>query len=577
MLSEIIDSFKRVFKDNLDEAILGSYVPTDGTYIFLKEDEHNNLKVIQKEEIKLNKKTKDVDRTINNFSLLAKADYYSKLTDMNKPIDSKKIIHSNNYLSFFVKKESLKNGKLTNEIIENYYNVLLNPISKYEKKSKAKELYIEIERELGEVNKDRIFKIKEWIKENIYKVEEDIEKKDYLKIFFIYDEDDFIKESKRYLIPNIYNNNDFNIKVDNEILGLPNDNMGLNSKKPYLENKTRKVKIPHLITQEEALFQKKVFDYLLNQSAQGFYNIYIGDDIVPLKDNETLNRDFNGYYIRLKKGKEAEIHNFDVISKYSPMLRHPFGFINVLGINYEKLYLNKKINWEYGFIDTRKEMQELINSIIFNNYLKTNYFSEDISIKENILKRSILLSRAKLFDWFYKGNDYNIWPLLNKVSRDLMKSSIESGYSIKAMNQFNLRYSLKLYFEGGEEKMADILSKVKNDLREKIEVRDSSISNDNEYFFAIGQLANFFITRSKGKNKPLSLANPIINAKKDNIIKEKLKSLYKKYNYDINSSFIKFKNMYYMVLAYQVEGKINEDLIIAGYLSSSLLFEKKED
>lgn len=577
MLPEVINSFKKVFNDDLDEAILGSYVPADGAYILVKEDENGNFNIIQREEIKLDKKTRDVDRTINNFNLLVKYDYYSKLIDMNKPIDSKKIIHSNNYLSFVIKRESLKNKKLTNEIIDNYYNILLNPILKYEKKIKSKELYIKVNEEIGEVDNNRIVKIKNWIKNNIYTIDDNLEKKDYIKIFFLYDENDFIKEGKRYLIPNIFNNNDFNIKIQDGILGLPNDNMGLNSKKPYLENKTRKIKTPYLITQEEALFQKKVFDYLLNQSAQGVYNIYIGDKIIPLKDNMQLDSDFNGYYIRLKKGKEAEIHSFDIISNYKPTLRNPFEFINILDSNYEVLYLNKKLNWEYGFLSKRSEMQELVNNIMFNNYLKTNYFSEDISIKENVLKRSILLSRGKLFDWFYKGNDYNLWPLLNKVSKELMKSSIDNGYFVKAMNQFNLRHSLKSYFEGGEEKMADILSNVKINLREKIGMKDSSISNDNEYFFAVGQLANFFISRSKGKNKPLSLANPIINAKKDKIIKEKLKSLYKKYNYDINSSFVKFKNMYYMVLAYEVEETINEDLIIAGYLSSSLLFEKKED
>ena len=34
-------------------------------------------------------------------------DYYSKLIDMNKPIEKKKIIHSNNYYAFFIKKRKL--------------------------------------------------------------------------------------------------------------------------------------------------------------------------------------------------------------------------------------------------------------------------------------------------------------------------------------------------------------------------------------------------------------------------------------------------------------------------------------
>lgn len=42
---------------------------------------------------------------------------------MNKPMDSKKVIHSNNYLAFAVKKESIT-SKLTETIIDNYYDTL---------------------------------------------------------------------------------------------------------------------------------------------------------------------------------------------------------------------------------------------------------------------------------------------------------------------------------------------------------------------------------------------------------------------------------------------------------------------
>lgn len=128
--------------------------------------------------------------------------------------------------------------------------------------------------------------------------------------------------------------------------------------------------------------------------------------------------------------------------------------------------------------------------------------------------------------------------------------------------------------------MADILMSVRNSLRSKINEKDtSSIDNDNEYWFAVGQLASYFISLSKGKNKVHSLANPIINAKTNNRIKEELRKLYKKYNYIIDVRNKKFNNLFAMVFAYKPEGKVEEDLIIAGYLYSNLIYEKsvKED
>ncbi|MBT9831932.1 hypothetical protein [Clostridium baratii] len=578
MLKQIIDIIKENHIDTFEQAILDQYVPTDGTYIIVEEDENGNLHETCREDIIMDTKLKTIDRTINNFDLICELDYNSKLIDMNKPIDSKKIIHSNNYLSFFVKKETL-GSKLTEEIIDNYYNTLENPLLKYTKK-KAKELYLDLEKELGKVDKEKLTKIKNWIKENIFNLSIDISKKNYLKIFFLYSKDDFYTEGKRYLMPNIYNNNDFNIKSEDLIMGLPNNNMGLNAKKPYLENKTRKTKIPYLIDLEEALLQKKLFDYFLNLASIGKYNLYIGKEIFALKDGEILNEKFNGIYVRLKKGKEAEIQNVDIISDFNPKLNKKFEFKNVLNADYEILYKNKKEDVEeYGIKGKIEELQSLVDIILFNRSLIRNYFSEEISIKDIKLKRALLMSRDKLSEWFYKGNSNNVWNVLNKAIDLVIRDSLEKGYYPKAMNQFNLKYSLKEYLKREEENMADVILNIKDTLRNKVFSKDENkIDSDKEYFFAVGQLTSFLLSKSKGKNKPLSLANPIINAKNDEIIKTKLRQLFVKYNYDMDQDKdLRFKNLYSMIIGYEVEDKINTDLIIAGYLNSNLIYEKKEN
>lgn len=568
MLSQALEIFKKQYESQGDAMILSGYIPADGAYVIVN-PVGDGFEVEEIVNIKLNSKTKEVDRTNRFFEFICKADYNSKLLDMNKPIDGKKIIHSNNYLSFFIKKESLTNGKLTDEIIDNYYKVLEEPLLKYSK-PKAVELYEAIEKEIGKPDKERIFKIKEWIKGNIFKILEDNLGKDYLKVFFKYEDKEFEKEGKRYFIPNIYNSTDFNVKIGEEINGLPNDNMGLNAKKPYLENKTRKAKVPYLITQEEVLYQKRFFDYLMNQAAAGKSNIYIGKDIKSLKNDELPEKDFSGMYFRIKKGKEVEIHDFEVIPRYTPNLRKPFEYRNVLNAD------NKLLKQQYDTFSDKKTMQNIINEVLFSNFLIGNYFTEakDLSITDDSLKSNLLISRTALFNWFYKNNENNIGYLLDKVSLALIKGSIKNGYGVRAIKQFNLRASLNKYFQGGEE-MADSILNVKENLRNKISIGgDSAIENDKEYFFAVGQLVSFFLSKSKGKKKPLSLANPFINAKKDEMIKEKLKALFKKYNYDIQDYNFKFKNMYSMVMGYEVNDKINDDMIIAGYLHGNLLYEK---
>lgn len=57
---------------------------------------------------------------------------------MDKPQDPKKVIHSNSYLSFWVKQDSLDNGKLDMQAIDRYYDVLKNPRAKYKNVQDAK-------------------------------------------------------------------------------------------------------------------------------------------------------------------------------------------------------------------------------------------------------------------------------------------------------------------------------------------------------------------------------------------------------------------------------------------------------
>lgn len=126
--------------------------------------------------------------------------------------------------------------------------------------------------------------------------------------------------------------------------------------------------------------------------------------------------------------------------------------------------------------------------------------------------------------------------------------------------------------------MADTINQIRSDIREKINDSDTRyISSDKEYYFAVGQLVNYFLSRSKGKNKPQSLVNPFINSKNNKLIKEKLLALYKKYNYDIETQSKRFNNLYSMVLGYETISEVDQNMIIAGYLNTSLIYEKNEE
>ena len=161
---------------------------------------------------------------------------------------------------------------------------------------------------------------------------------------------------------------------------------------------------------------------------------------------------------------------------------------------------------------------------------------------------------------------------------NLIENSICNGYILRAKEQFNLRESIIKYF-GGVENMGDILKNLSDKLREKISSNPrGEIDKDEEYYFAVGQLVSYLISKNKSNKKMHSLINPILNCSTDEKLKDELRKLFTKYNYDIWKKDKRFNNLYGMVIGYVPEKDgIIKDILIGGYLYSNLLYEKDKE
>lgn len=577
MLKDCLEIFKRQTErvkakgKGEDALILDSYIPADGCYILVDSDGT----VMCQMDLKFNKKTKQMEGVSERYyGKVCFFDYHSQLVSMDKPIDPKKVIHSNNYLSFWVKQESLSNGKLNQKAIDRYFDVLENPEKKYSK-PKDRQMYEYIASQIDDVDQDKLEWCRSWIKKHIFNLEEldiSLSGKNYLKIFFVADEEKYIQEEQRYLITKIFNKNDYNQKIQGKIWGLPNDNLGMNQKKPYMAHKTRKTELPYMITAEDVVLQKKFFDYLYNQASAGKVNVYLDPEkgeIRAFSKDEKMQKDFSGYYLYIQKGKEVQIMHQDIIVDYRFHLRKHFSYVNV----FEKETENELYK-DYGTIG---ELENLLNEILFSKWLTTNYFTpvDDLQISGEIA-RNLICSRDAVFAWLYKNETQNIAGTLEKVCMNLIKDSIKNGFIPKAIKQFNLKISLKKYFAGGEQMGTDYET-IRKELRRKIQSKETeTIVSDEEYFYAVGQLVNYFISLSKTKDKKHSLANPFFNIKNDQALKDKLRQYFMKYNYQLNFSGSWFNNLYAMICNYTKASKIDQDSMIAGYINNNILYQKKD-
>ena len=574
MIDEALEVFRKIYDKEEEKLVVNKHIPKDGTYILVN---IKSGKIIEKLNISYDKKAKKVDGEFNQYYSYFKAfDYYSNLVDMNKPMDPKKTIHSNQIYSFFIKKDSIRENKLTKAIIEGYKKNLLNPEEKYNSKE-AKELYKNIAEKLSKIEKNIVEDIFLWIEDNVNEnLLDNDNKKDYLKIFFVEDNLDkslelFRNEHKRYLIPNIFNSNDYNRRIGETIYGLSNNNMGLNSKKAFLENKTRRVSTPYLVNTDEILLQYAFYNYLLPEVKQGNYFIYfLENEIIPRTYKEGCP---NGakYLLNASYSKDVDIKNFNVISKNSS---------EEISINFKEILHQKKKDTdeiEYGNLNKEKMMNN-INKILFYNSLLGNFLLNDgdLDIKDIEIKKLLMKYRNAFYKWFYLNDETEGKRNIKKIYLDAVMVAIGNGYFFKASQQLDFGFCLEKYFYGKSELMEEIMNVKEVFLNHTLSEEDWEFSNDEEYFFGVGQILAYINYMRNSKAKSLNFIKQLTFIKNPTILKEKIKKIVISYSHIFETKNKKINRTISNISLYQPK-EIRIDILLAGFTADIIFFKKREE
>ena len=573
MINEALEVFKKIYDKEGEELVVSKHIPKDGTYILVNIESE---KIINKLNIAYDKKNKKIDGELNQYySYIRAFDYYSNLVDMNKPMDSKKTIHSNQIYSFFIKKDSIRENKLTKSIIEGYKKNLLNPEEKYNSKE-AKELYKNIANKLPEIEKDTVEKIFSWIETNVNEDLLEDNKKDYLKIFFVESDLDislklFKNEHKRYLIPNIFNSNDYNKKIEETIYGLSNNNMGLNAKKTFLENKTRKISTPYLVDTEEILLQYAFYNYLLPEVKQGNYFIYFTENEIIPKTYKDAYPNGARYLLNATYSKDVDIKNFNIISKSDSQ---------EISINFREILHQKRKDSdeiEYGNLNREKIMNN-INKILFYNSLLGNFLASDgdLDIKDIEIKKLLMKYRNAFYKWFYLNDETEVKKSIKKIYLDAVMVAIENGHLFKANQQLDLGFCLEEYFYKKSELMEEIMNIKEIFLNHTLSEEGWEFLNDEEYFFAVGQVLAYINYMRNSKAKSLNFIKQLTFIKNPTILKEKIKKIIISYSHIFETKNKKINRTISNISLYQPK-EIKIDILLAGFTADIVFFKKREE
>lgn len=561
MIYDILEIFKKEYEKSGDALILGSYSLKDGLYVKINKDK--TIEFFESKTIKKEKLFTNLDGIQNSDmkEWFIQRDYCSNIIETAKSYDAPiKSIHNNNYLTLFMKTDKFLDVNIEHLKSKLFLTVLnfKNFINKNDKEIICgyKDRINIFSRKKDVVKKYQIIKNElEKIKQKV----KDLDVKNYIKIFFDEEIRLYKQESEIYLSLKIFNKNEYNQKITNSIYGLSNSNMGLNSKKPFLENKTRKSNIPFMIQNEDALMLKKFFDWLKVQ---------------PYNQDRTLDKEH--FFIQKQSNNdEAEITDFDYIPTKKDDVNKYFSSIYVK--NYLELEdKDKKLISDYE-IKELWQLEEKVDELFYNGQLKYNYYKDckDIKVSDFLskeLQSIIFITRYAMINYFKKYDNREFLNIIKKYGTQFVINHYMNEKVFKAKETMNLKLSLK-----GED--MDIKQELQN-LKNMLETEAYEQLKKDEYLFLAGQWAAYLLSLSKAdnKNKTLALAEQYFKAKYISKIQNILNNDLEKFKYEIRLSNSWALKTVALLKAYGEDSKLtvkDKDRFLVGFMAKNTFYEKR--
>lgn len=614
MQKDLIYHYGKYFEN--DKVVLDSYSLDSGVYVKIaKNGDITKILEIDKKSYENLKGSKD-------YEWFKEKDFYSNMLDMNKSISTEvkeekgyktaKKLMSNNYLTLFFKNNIIKELceqekealplNIFKKVIQQYYNSLETFGNNEEKLMKTIEI--------SELPNDVIIECKNIYLNNIEKIiqeliNKNIKKGTRIKLFIEDSKENYEKSSLKYYALKIFNANTYNKFLGNELYGANNYNFSMNSKKPYYELKTTTYKVPSRITLKEIKTIRNMYIWLIKNVSlfkeQSISTEYTFDyDLKNEKDSEKF------FLLKcINDNGNLVIDNFEYIPKYTSEMKDIIfkNRINSIKLkDFEQKITNSKDlevflskNWFVNCLQSGYHDYKSVTSLRIDSYYKnfiiqySRYFYEffyklnDKPLKQNIDKIGITMTKEILLNEItstecMKFKRINS-PIKSEESDDIQDEKTKFLTLYNSTKSLNIYLTLKEYLnEKGGENVEHKIDRLKENMR-NVMYKGEHIKTDEDFYFIVGQVSYYLNSHSKASRLTLDIIEPILNAGKIEVIKKELNFLRKRYGHEIRiRNNIRFRTTFPEILAYEPKEDIksNEDVLLIGFLTDNLFFEKKE-
>lgn len=443
---------------------------------------------------------------------------------------------------------------------------------------------------------------------------DEVKDKEYIILYLDEAIEKYRQINEWYLSDKLFNTNEFNVMVGDEIYGTSDFLNGFPMKKPFLSHQSAVFDIAGRISGKMARnlyhFQEIMSRNILPRPLPLFvYREELQTEELAIFSKYLSEGKKIGYQeiIRdLYKSHKEDIGDYYLLYYYGNTV---FDFDFVSRFRYELKQGDKKY-WEikdYFQVDLGKkilhvfDLEDKVLRVIFNNSLITQTKAGDIQRKyfdeldpkyckseNNYLL--VLKYRKAFYDYIYKSrtqavtrlmfDDILLSGILEDIRLDMVKEN-QHSQRWSVLSKMNIWFSLAENFDIPFKTTDTMASKLKKQraFMAALSKGEAELENDEQYAFAVGQVIYYLLHKSKTTDKSYNRLEPFlqqVHASQLNKAIARLFYMYKHENFSEN-----FSHPFASVMAYQTEANMREYLpmMLAGIFSDNQLFanDKSKD
>jgi len=563
--------------------------------------------------------TKKKEQNPEDITLLNKVGMLSQLSwcvNTNKCFDLPiKAIHSCSPYCVAIKRENLTGGE---KYKSNSKSQVYERIGSYFEKS-IDLIEDEKDKQLAKVFQavlDSEDKYNQWL--SLIPDYKEVKDAEYVIFYLDVPIEKYAEANAVYLADKLFNTNDHNKTIDNEVYGTSDFFNGYPTKKPFLTHQSASFDIANRVSAREA---KDLYDF---QEIMGRnilpkpLPVFIHQDEIKVKAGESLkeasikifkreaeNGNRIGYkeiieelYEKYQEGfgnyyllfyDRGEIKDFDFVSKFEYLLKDETGKSWEIKDYFEGG--NEQV------IKNVFHFQQAVLQPVFNNNLITKtktgayqykYFDDIESkyCKSDITYLQIVRYRKAFYDFIYKSKRQAVTSLMfadilrDTILEDLRLDEIKNGFHTQGRSvrqKLNIWYSITNNFINAKhnQTMGNKLLANRGFI-EKLAKGEANISTDEEYAFAVGQIIYYLLSKSKTADKSYKRLEPFMQQVHSKELNKAISRLFDSYKHENFSS--NFRNPFSQVLGYETTTNVRELIptILSGVFSPNALFSSKE-